>query len=83
MPVKDYPSDELFTRVQNNLLRWGLKDYQLSIETTTRGGYLSWATVANEIVCSDSYDVVIAELPEAGQPQQPNKKHPLKQDAPA
>lgn len=69
MLVKEYPSAEIFTRVQNNILRWGLKDYQLSIETTSRGGYLSWATVASEMVCTDSYDLIVAELPKAGNPE--------------
>ena len=81
MPVKEYSSEEIFTRVQNNILRWGLKDYQLSIETTTRGGFLSWATVASEMVCSESYDLVIAELPETEHLQPSLANATIQQDA--
>lgn len=55
-------SEHIFSHAQNNILRWALKAYQMSAETATRGGYLSWATVASEIVCSDSYDRIVAEL---------------------
>ena len=78
MPVREYHSEELFTRVQNNILRWGLKTYQWSIETNSRGGCLSWAAVAEEMVCSESYDLVIADYPEATKAtqEQANKKFP-------
>ncbi len=60
--MKTYSTDGGFSSDQNAILRWALKTYQMSSETATRGGYLSWATVASEIVCSDSYDRIVAKL---------------------
>lgn len=60
--MQNYQTEDSFSHAQNNILRWALKAYQMSAETATRGGYLSWATVASEIVCSDSYDRIVAEL---------------------
>lgn len=77
MTFEDYPTKEVFTHVQNNVLRWGLKDHQMSIETQTRGGYLSWLTVAYDIVCSSSNDLEFPDLTEE-QEQQLDQLHSLK-----
>ncbi len=77
MSLKNYPTEDTFSHVHNNILRWALKDYQMSVETNTRGGYLSWLTVAYDIICSPSNDLDFPELTEE-QEQRLNQLHSLK-----
>jgi len=64
MTLKETFTEEIFTRVQNTILRWALKDYQMRIESISRGDGSSWETVAHELVDSESFDLVVAKLDE-------------------
>lgn len=77
MILDNYPTKDIFSHVHNNILRWALKDYQMSKETSTRGGYLSWLTIAYDIICSPSNDLDFPDLTEE-QEQRLDQLHSLK-----
>lgn len=86
MPLKEDQPVGNFSRVQNNILRWALKDYQMSVETSTRGGYWSWLDVEKELARSSSYERVVANLQatenfDLGPQNAKSKVQPLPDDA--